>query len=101
MTAISESDRVTIESALDAAWGTIRRTIPRMGTERPRIGNPDLTYERCGPGDWVASFWSGQLWLAYEQTRDPAFMDAARAQLPYFQDELTHTEHHSHDLGFL
>src|SRR5690348_14393122 len=101
MTAISESDRATIESALETAWGTIRRTIPKMGTDRPQIGNPDLTYARCGPSDWVDSFWSGQLWLAYEQTRDPVFFTAARAQRPYFADRLNRPESHSHDLGFL
>ncbi len=101
MAATSDADRAMIEAALEAAWGTIRRTIPKMGLERPRIGNPDLTYERCGPGDWVASFWSGELWLAYEQTRDPVYLDAARAQRPYFAEELHRPEHHTHDLGFL
>lgn len=101
MPAVSDADRAAIEAALDTAWGTIRRTIPRMGTDRPQIGKPDLTYARCGPSDWVDSFWSGQLWLAYEQTRDPAFRDAARAQRPYFVDRLNRPESHSHDLGFL
>jgi unsaturated chondroitin disaccharide hydrolase len=89
------------QSALESAWQSIRRTIPRMDTDRPRIGLPDLTYERCGPSDWVDSFWSGQLWLAYEQTSDTMFLAAARAQRPYFADRLNRPESHTHDLGFL
>jgi unsaturated chondroitin disaccharide hydrolase len=48
----------------------------------------------------VAGFWSGQLWLAYEQTRNPVFVDAARAQRPSFQDLLARSALHTHDLGF-
>lgn len=88
-------------AALDSAWQSIRRTIPRMGTDRPRIGLPDLTYQRCGPSDWVDGFWSGQLWLAYEQTGDVIFLNAARAQRPSFADRLNRPESHTHDLGFL
>lgn len=99
MLSVPERDRFT--SALDDAYATIRRTIPKMGTDRPQIGLPGLTYARCGPSDWVDSFWSGQLWLAYEQTGDTAFFAAARAQQPYFVERLTRPESHTHDLGFL
>jgi unsaturated chondroitin disaccharide hydrolase len=87
--------------ALDFAWDTIRRTIPRMGTEHPRIGRDDLTYERCARDDWVEGFWAGQLWLAYDHTRDPVFLDAAQAQRPYFMERLNRPQSHDHDLGFL
>jgi len=72
-----------------------------MGTDRPRIGRADLTYERCGDSDWVDGFWSGQLWLAYDETQDAVFRDAARAQRPYFMRRLDRPESHDHDLGFL
>src|SRR4051794_5678224 len=91
----------TFSRALDDAWAAIRRTIPRLGTERPRIGNPDLTYECCGDSDWVDSFWNGELWLAYAETGDRAFFDAARALRPYFVERLARPESHNHDLGFL
>ncbi|MCA1667040.1 MAG: glycoside hydrolase family 88 protein [Thermomicrobia bacterium] len=87
--------------ALMRAWRTIARTIPRMGSDRPSIGLPDLTYTRCGPSEWVDGFWSGQLWLAYEETGEPLFFASARAQRPYFADRLSRPESHNHDLGFL
>jgi unsaturated chondroitin disaccharide hydrolase len=49
----------------------------------------------------VDGFWSGQLWLAYAETQDPVFMEAARAQRPYFIERLNRPETHDHDLGFL
>ena len=88
--------------ALDAAYASIRRTIPRMGTDRPSIGEAGgLTYIRCGDNDWVDSFWCGQLWLAWDETKDEAFFAAARAQRPYFAARLDRPASHNHDLGFL
>lgn len=101
MTVSSALETGTVQSALDRALAAIRRTIPRMGTDRPAFGLPDLTYQRCGPSDWVDSFWSGQLWLAYQETGDAAYLDAARAQLPYFAERLDRPASHTHDLGFL
>jgi unsaturated chondroitin disaccharide hydrolase len=98
----SESVAETIFArALNDCWRTIKRTIPRMGTDRPNLGNADGTYTRCGDHDWVDGFWSGQLWLAYSETRDPAYFEAARAQRPYFFERLARPETHDHDMGFL
>jgi unsaturated chondroitin disaccharide hydrolase len=91
----------TFDAALAECWATIKRTIPKMGIERPNMGREDLTYTRCGDRDWVDGFWSGQLWLGYSETQDEVFHRAARAQLPYFYDRLNRPETHDHDLGFL
>jgi unsaturated chondroitin disaccharide hydrolase len=92
---------MTYAETLTQVYEIIRRTIPKMGTDRPRIGRADLTYERCGDAEWVDGFWSGQLWLAYDETQDTSFADAARAQQPYFFARLDRPESHDHDLGFL
>ncbi|NLF79210.1 MAG: glycosyl hydrolase [Chloroflexi bacterium] len=92
---------MTYSDTLTLAFDAIRRTIPRMGTDRPAIGRADLTYERCHDHHWVDGFWSGQLWLAYAETHDTVFLDAARAQRPYFIARLDRPESHDHDLGFL
>jgi unsaturated chondroitin disaccharide hydrolase len=92
---------VTYSAVLTQAFDVIRRTIPKMGTDRPAIGRSDLTYERCHDNHWVDGFWSGQLWLAYAETQDPVFREAARAQRPYFIKRLDRPQSHDHDLGFL
>jgi unsaturated chondroitin disaccharide hydrolase len=86
---------------LQQAFDRIRCTIPKMGTDRPAIGRSDLTYERCHDSHWVDGFWSGQLWLAYDETQDSVFMKAAREQRLYFIGRLDRPESHDHDLGFL
>jgi unsaturated chondroitin disaccharide hydrolase len=91
----------TITKALDTALGTIARTIPKKGTDLPKLGRPDLTYMRCSDHDWVDGFWSGQLWLAYSITQNELFLEAAQAQLPYFADRINRPDSHDHDLGFL
>jgi unsaturated chondroitin disaccharide hydrolase len=48
----------------------------------------------------VDSFWSGQLWLAFDETQDPVFKQAAREQRPYFLERLTGLIR-TLDLGFL
>lgn len=98
---ISPPPPAAFQAALDRAFQTIRRTIPKMGTDRPKIGRPDLSYRRCGDRDWVDGFWSGQLWLAYSATGDTVFFRAARAQRPYFLARLDRPDSHDHDLGFL
>ena len=92
---------MTYSETLARVFDHIRRTIPRMGTGRPAIGRSDWTYERCHDNHWVDSFWSGQLWLACAETREAVFLEAARAQRPYFLARLDRPDSHDHDLGFL
>jgi unsaturated chondroitin disaccharide hydrolase len=87
--------------ALQIAWDTIQRTVPKLDVHRPEIGQADLTYARSSDHSWVDGFWSGQLWLAYAVTRESFFLDAARQQRSYFLARLDRPETHDHDLGFL
>jgi unsaturated chondroitin disaccharide hydrolase len=51
---------------------------------------------------WTTSFWTGQLWLAYEWTGDLKYRRVAEGHLKNFQDRIIRkidTDHH--DLGFL
>lgn len=98
---ISANKQETVSKALSNALATIVRTIPKMGTDRPKIGRADLTYLRCDERDWVDGFWSGQLWLAYSFTQNELFLEAAQAQLPYFAERINRPDSHDHDMGFL
>lgn len=93
--------KVGPEAALTQAFQTVRRTIPRIGDQQPRIGQPDFTYQRCTDTDWVNGFWSGQLWLGFDYTGKASFLEAARRQRPYFAGRLTRPHTLDHDIGFL
>ncbi|MEO1424876.1 MAG: glycosyl hydrolase, partial [Pseudomonadota bacterium] len=88
--------------ALTAALDRVRELVPRFGLRNPRMGiEGTYTYEFCTADEWVASFWSGQLWLAYSLTGDDALKNSARARRAYFQKVLDTPAWHDHDLGFL
>lgn len=80
--------------------GKLRQTMPVFGLRNPKIGKSDLSWDFCGTEDWVAGFYSAQLWLAYQSTGDNTFANFASARRPYFQNILTMPHAMDHDLGF-
>lgn len=88
--------------ALDRALAKIEQLVPVFGLRNPRMGIDDtFNYAFCTEDEWVASFWTGQLWLAYSLTGDDKFKNSARARRTYFQRVLDTPAWHDHDLGFL
>lgn len=88
------------QQALDRCVAKLRATMPVIGLRNPKVGRLDLTWDYCGPYDWVVGFQAGQLWLALQLTGDPAFLNAARARRPVFGNILRHRISQDHDLGF-
>ena len=94
--------RAEFAAALDRVVDKVGALIPQFGSRNPRISHPGTyRYQFCIPDEWVASFWPGQLWLAYSMTGEERFKNSARMRRPYFQRVLEHPEWHDHDLGFL
>ncbi|MGN5170157.1 hypothetical protein [Aeromonas sp. 102P] len=79
----------------------ISENIQYIGTDNPKIGNPDFTWNFCEPGYWVAGFYVGELWAAYMLTGEQRFANQARARYPFFKNLLNEPELINHDLGFL
>ena len=88
------------ENALNSASNAVRRNIPKIGDRNPRLGRGDFSYDFCGPSDWVAGFWAGQLWLNYKMTAEQVFKNSARMRRPYFKRLLRNPDWQDHDLGF-
>jgi unsaturated chondroitin disaccharide hydrolase len=90
------------EEALASAVRKVEALVPKFGLRNPRLGRPGtLQYEFCTEDEWVASFWPGQMWLAYTLTGDERLKNSARARRGYFQNVLENPAWHDHDLGFL
>ncbi|MFK7893462.1 MAG: glycoside hydrolase family 88 protein [Granulosicoccus sp.] len=90
------------QQALERAVDKISALVPRFGLRNPRMGIPGSTrYAFCIPDEWVASFWTGQLWLAYSLSGDERLKNSARMRREYFRTVLEHPRWHDHDLGFL
>ncbi|WP_068313680.1 glycoside hydrolase family 88 protein [Polycladidibacter hongkongensis] len=79
----------------------IRRNFDAIGNGNPKIGGVDFKWKMCEPGYWVAGFYVGELWLAYQITGDERFKNQARQRNPFFQHLLHVPELLNHDLGFL
>ena len=71
----------------------------------PRRVPPALQAQGLIPGaniGWTTSFWTGQLWLAYEWTGNPEYRRVAEVHLANFRERIDRqidVDHH--DLGFL
>lgn len=90
-------------ATLDLCVQRQKRLLPIAGLRNPRIGTQDGTnrWLWCSGYDWVMGFFSGQLWLSYQLSGDPAFSGAARARRPQFQRVLEDRRAQDHDIGFL
>jgi unsaturated chondroitin disaccharide hydrolase len=88
------------QQALMRCVDKMRDKMPIIGLRNPKMGRADLSWDYCGPADWVISFYSGQLWLALQLTGDPAFFHNARARRTVFRNILRNRHARDHDLGF-
>lgn len=95
-----KSNRHLYQAALDRCVARLRDTLPIHGLRNPKIGVEDNSWSYCGPFDWVVSFQSGQLWLAYQLSGDSAFRNSAQARRPVFRNILRNRTAQDHDLGF-
>ena len=77
--------------------GAVRTT----GAKRYPFGalhsSPDYAY--TGATGWTSGFFAAELWLLYQRTQDPRWLEAARAQTRGLMKLATYTG--SHDLGFM
>ncbi len=98
-------EAITIEEAhhaLDHVVVRIRNNISNFYDSFPGASSVNQIYPATENNDWTNGFWTGQLWLAYEQTKEAAFKEAALYQVPGFRERLIKrivVDHH--DMGFL
>ncbi len=91
---------VSLRQARTYALHQLDRTERRLAAGRfPTVAVPGRPWRTSGPSGWLAGFWPGRLWLAYQADgRSTWARRAAAAEAPLVvrQDDTT-----AHDLGFL
>lgn len=90
------------ERALAFALHRIEANIPTFAHAYPPPASVGNVYPPIANTEWTSSFWTGLLWLAYENTGDGRFRQTAEGQLADYRrrlDERIATD--THDLGFL
>ena len=91
---------VELRQARTFALHQLARTDRRLGADRfPTVAVPGRPWRTSGTGGWLAGFWPGRLWLAYQADGRPVWARRAAARqapLAVRQDDTS-----AHDLGFV
>lgn len=88
--------------ALEAATGQVLRVLPRFTSRFPRAYSENGFYPPGDNVDWTPGFWTGEIWLAYEYTRDSRLRAAGDIQMESFLKRINErTDVETHDLGFM
>lgn len=100
MGSYSQQELTTIKNDI---MHILKRAIPIHKDRRPEIGKggSDYSWYYTEEHYWTEAFWPGQLWLAYNDTHDEDFLDAARLHTPYFAKLIETPSWLHHDVGFL
>lgn len=91
-----------VEAALDAASAQVIRNLPEFTNCFQKAYSENGFYQPTENRDWTTGFWTGEIWLAYEHTKNPALKEAGEIQMKDFLNRIEEKiDVETHDLGFL
>ena len=91
-----------VSAALACACTQVERNIPDFTDVCQNHSSVHNRYPACSNTQWTCGFWPGELWLAYEHTRNNSFRTCAETQVQSFLYRIEHKiEVDHHDMGFL
>ena len=91
-----------VSSALDWACERIRRNLKDFTDQCQNHSSIHNVYPPCENDQWTCGFWPGEVWLAYEHTKDDSFRQAGTVLVQSFLHRITSKiEVDHHDMGFL
>lgn len=84
------------------AVSQVRENLPEFTWKFPDSNSRNQFYPQSENVEWTTGFWTGQIWLAYEETGDEAFRRAGEIQVESFLERIIHrVDVDHHDMGFL
>mgnify|MGYP004465745343 CR=1 FL=1 len=91
-----------IDNAIQVAVKKVKHNIVKVGELYPSACTTNGNYEVIKNNDWTNGFWTGMLWLSYENTGETIFKNLALKNVESFKYRLDHDiVTNTHDLGFL
>lgn len=91
-----------LNSARHHTLELIRRHLTEFGEKFPAEACVNGQYPLTDNVEWTTSFWTGQLWLAWEMSGDDAFRQLAEKHVRSFGVRIaSRHDTNTHDLGFL
>ena len=91
-----------VTCALEQCISQVRHNLETFTYGFKKAYSENNIYEPTDNVDWTTGFWTGQLWLAYEYTKEDCFKEAANIQVDSFLERIEKkidVDHH--DMGFL
>lgn len=91
-----------IRDAMPVILAAVDRNRDYFGQRFPDAACRDGVYPIIDNQEWTTSFWTGQLWLAWEWSGQPAYRALAEEHVRSFGVRIARRDHtNHHDLGFL
>lgn len=91
-----------LKTALKTALGQTESCLNTFSRQFKHIFSNHNFYTAAPNNQWTNGFWTGELWLAYENSQDERFHQAASFQVLSFLKRIEEEiETDTHDLGFL
>lgn len=91
-----------VERALTNACSLIKNCLWQFTDQFQNAYSENGFYQPIENVDWTNGFWTGELWLAYEFSKDEEFRDAAMVQVASFLRRIENkVQVDHHDMGFL
>lgn len=91
-----------VKEAKALAVSLVRANLPEFTEWFPDSNSQNQFYPKSQNVEWTTGFWTGEIWLSYEETEDEAFKKAGEIQVESFLrriEERVDVDHH--DMGFL
>ncbi len=96
---ISENE---VDQAIDFCIAQDKKILTDFTHKFKKAYSVNNFYEGTENRDWTTGFWTGELWLDYENSGDEAFKKAADIQIDSFLNRIQQLEDvDHHDMGFL
>lgn len=91
-----------INQAIDVCIRQIRNGLKMFNSQFPKAYSVHNFYDVTENVDWTTGFWTGEVWLAYEHSKDKYFLEAAMIQVESFLRRIENKiDVNHHDMGFL
>lgn len=91
-----------VEEAKILAVEFVRENLAEFTDKFPDSNSRDGFYPRTDNVEWTTGFWTGEIWLAYEETKDGQFKQAGEIQVNSFLERIERrVDVDHHDMGFL
>lgn len=95
-------DEKEIDDAIQTVVQKTKHNIVKLGETFPTPSTENSTYKNSANVEWTTGFWTGILWLCYENTHEAIFKELAEKNISSFKERIEkRIDVDNHDLGFL